>query len=150
MENNYYKLSKELFENDKYKDLSANSKIAYAILNDIINDTSSNNRKIDDKNKSYLVGSREIIQEKLGISINTMTKIYKELSNANLIEEKVEEVGKSKIVYVNSIANDEKDKGKTDVIIKRDEEINKQEDFNPYRNILRAYEEGLNLRKLKE
>ena len=121
MGNNYYKLSKELFEKEEYRNLSTNSKVAYAIMCDMLNDKKEN---------TYLIGTREIIQEKLTVSVNTITKIYKELSSANLIDEKKLEKEKGNVVYVMVI-------GEEDVV----EELKEEQTNNQKTEIDKIFED---------
>lgn len=94
----FYKLDKFLFEDDKYKKLKLNSKITYCILKDMLDENI--NVKTDINGDRYIENARIYIMQKLNITKNTITSIYKELSRVNLIEEKWIEVGKSNIVYI--------------------------------------------------
>lgn len=94
----FYKLDKFLFEDDKYKKLKPNSKITYCILKDMLDENI--NVKTDINGDRYIENARIYIMQKLNITKNTITSIYKELSRVNLIEEKWIEVGKSNIVYI--------------------------------------------------
>ena len=58
------------------------------------------NVKTDINGDRYIENARIYIMQKLNITKNTITSIYKELSRVNLIEEKWIEVGKSNIVYI--------------------------------------------------
>ena len=94
----FYKLDKFLFEDDKYKKLKLNSKITYCILKDMLDENI--NVKTDINGDRYIENARIYIMQKLNITKNTITSIYKDLSRVNLIEEKWIEVGKSNIVYI--------------------------------------------------
>ena len=104
----FYKLDKFLFEDDKYKKLKLNSKITYCILKDMLDENI--NVKTDINGDRYIENARIYIMQKLNITKNTITSIYKELSRVNLIEEKkresrrkgVEEMLKEYILLVNS------------------------------------------------
>ena len=91
----YYKLYKQLFNNEKYKNLSINAKVTYSILASILNEDS-----IDKKEQSYIKNSRKIIQDILGLSINTISKIYSDLAIYKLIQEENSGFGKSNITYI--------------------------------------------------
>ena len=58
------------------------------------------NVKTDINGDRYIENARIYIMQKLNITKNTITSIYKELSRVNLIEEKWIEVGKLNIVYI--------------------------------------------------
>ncbi len=81
----YYKLYKSLFENKEYYELSLISKVAYGVYVDMIEN--GINAKKDEKGKWYICDARKCLMDELQISANTVTKIYKELIDANLIEE---------------------------------------------------------------
>lgn len=101
----YYKLEKKLFEEEKYKDVKLNSKVAYAILKYMVENNI--NIKIDKDGKKYIENSRDYIKQKMNLSINTITSIYKELIKLDLIEEKWIEVGKPNIVYIKNCESKE-------------------------------------------
>ena len=105
--NEFYKLDKFLFEDDKYKNLKLNSKIAYCILKDMLYENI--NVKTDINGDRYIENARIYLIQKLKITKNTITSIYKELSNADLIEEKWIEVGKANIVYIKNWESKEKE-----------------------------------------
>lgn len=94
----FYKLDKYLFEDKKYKSLKLNSKIAYCILKDMIDENI--NTKIDSNGNKYIEDSRIYLMKKLDITKNTITSVYKELIKADLIEEKWVAVGKANIVCI--------------------------------------------------
>lgn len=96
--NEFYKLDKFLFEDDKYKNLKLNSKIAYCILKNMLDENI--NVKTDINGDRYIEDARIYLMQKLNITKNTITSIYKELIRVNLIEEKWIEVGKANIVYI--------------------------------------------------
>lgn len=91
----YYKLYKELFTNEKYRELSINAKVTYSILANI-----SNENIIDDKEQAYIENSRKITQDILGLSVNTISKIYSDLARYELIQEENSRFGKSNITYI--------------------------------------------------
>lgn len=95
---NYYKLEKKLFEEEKYKDIKLNSKVVYSIFKYMLENNI--NMKMDKDGKKYIENSRDYIKQKMNLSINTITSIYKELIKVDLIEEKWIEVGKPNIVYI--------------------------------------------------
>ena len=101
----YYKLEKKLFEKEEYKDIKLNSKVAYAILKYMVENNI--NIKIDKDGIKYIENSRDYINQKMNLSINTITSIYKELIKLDLIEEKWIEVGKPNIVYIKNCESEE-------------------------------------------
>ncbi|RIN24110.1 replication initiator protein A [Mammaliicoccus vitulinus] len=83
---NFYMLHKALFINEKYKKLSDSSKIGYAVLNDRVS-LSIKNNWIDQNGDIYFIFTNENLQEVLGKSKNTITKIKKELEEVGLLEQ---------------------------------------------------------------
>lgn len=116
----FYKLDKFLFEDDKYKNLKLNSKITYCILKDMLDENI--NVKTDINGDRYIEDARIYIMQKLNITKNTITSIYKELIRVNLIEEKWIEVGKANIVYIKNWESKEQEE-KHKICEKEKEEI---------------------------
>lgn len=67
------------------------------------------NVKVDGDGNKYIDNARNYLMQKLDITKNTITAIYKELINVDLIEEKWIEVGKSNIVYIKNWESKEKE-----------------------------------------
>ena len=119
--NEFYKLDKFLFEDDKYKNLKLNSKIVYCILKDMLDENI--NVKTDINGYRYIEDARIYLMQKLNITKNTITSIYKELIRVNLIEEKWIEVGKANIVYIKNWES--KEQGKKHNICEREDKKSK-------------------------
>lgn len=117
----YYKLDKFLFEYQKYRNLKLNSKISYCILKNMLDENI--NVQVDEEGNKYLENTRSYLMQKLNITKNTITSIYKELIRVNLIEEKWIEVGKSNIVYIKNWESKEQEKNHN--ICEKKEEIEK-------------------------
>lgn len=96
--NRFFKLYKFLFEDDKYKNIGLNSKVAYCVYRDLIQQ--NKNVKKDKEGKVYIENSRKYLMNTLNISINTVTKIHKELNKVGLIKDVWNDVGKPNIVYI--------------------------------------------------
>ena len=97
--NRFFKLHKFLFEDDKYKDIGLNSKVAYCVYRDLIQQ--NKNVKKDKEGKVYIENPRKYLMSTLNVSINTVTKIHKELNRVGLIKDVWDDVGKPNIVYIN-------------------------------------------------
>ena len=117
----FYKLDKFLFEDQKYRNLKLNSKISYCILKNMLDENI--NVQVDEEGNKYLENTRSYLMQKLNITKNTITSIYKELIRVNLIEEKWIEVGKSNIVYIKNWESKEQEKNHN--ICEKKEEIEK-------------------------
>ena len=97
--NRFFKLYKFLFEDNKYKDIGLNSKVAYCVYRDLIQQ--NRNVKRDKEGKVYIENPRKYLMNTLNVSINTVTKIHKELNRVGLIKDVWDDVGKPNIVYIN-------------------------------------------------
>lgn len=88
LENKYYQVPQELFENPLYKNnLNSDSKILYGFLLDRLS-LSQKNHWFDKENRVYLIFTREEVQDKLNLSDKTATKAFKQLKDVCLLEEK--------------------------------------------------------------
>lgn len=96
--NRFFKLYKFLFEDDKYKNIGLNSKVAYCVYRDLIQQ--NKNIKKDKKGKVYIKNPRKYLMNTLNVSINTVTKIHKELNSVGLLKDVWDDVGKPNIVYI--------------------------------------------------
>ena len=96
----FYKLDKFQIKEQKYRNLKLNSKISYCILKNMLDENI--NVQVDEDGNKYLENTRSYLMQKLDITKNTITVIYKELIKSDLIEEKWIEVGKANIVYINN------------------------------------------------
>ncbi|MFI3605282.1 replication initiator protein A [Vagococcus fluvialis] len=101
----FFRVPKELVEDEKYKNLSANAILAYAIYLDrfelsLKNGKDGKKEWIDSDNSIYFFYSNEKMQEKLRLGKNTVIKIKKELKKFELIEEVRQEIGKPNKIYL--------------------------------------------------
>ena len=107
LENGYYQIPQELFDNSLYKDiLNSDSKILYAFIIDRLT-LSQKNNWIDSKNNIYLIFTRQEVKNKLGLSEKTVIKAFKQLAEARLIFEKRQGLGKPNLIYVGKIQHEE-------------------------------------------
>ena len=107
LENRYYQIPQELFENSLYKDkLNSDSKILYAFIIDRLT-LSQKNNWIDSENNIYLIFTRQEVQDKLGLSEKTVIKAFKQLAETKLIFEKRQGLGKPNLIYVGKIQHEE-------------------------------------------
>ena len=82
----YYQLPKVLFTSPLYKDMSNDSKIAYAMLQDRC-EASIENNWIDEQNRIFFIFTRAELMDILGCKENKISKIKKELKSKNLLFE---------------------------------------------------------------
>lgn len=85
--NLYYQLPKVLFTSELYKNMSNDSKIAYAMLQDRC-EYSIQNNWIDQDGHIYFIFTRNELMDILGCKENKIAKIKKELKDKNLLYEK--------------------------------------------------------------
>ena len=81
----HFKLPKALMYEKKYKKLSANAKLLYAMLNDRTN-LSMKNNWYDKFNRSFIICSIEEIEVFLDCARGSANKYLKELVNFNLVK----------------------------------------------------------------
>ena len=96
----FYKIYKELFSNKKYYVLSSEAKWLYVILVDKLNIAET-----DTEGNLYLTSVREEVEKLLGISVNTVTKTFKELVRVDLVSESKKGFSELKRTYVKKLEN---------------------------------------------
>lgn len=106
LENSYYQMPQELFDNESYKYLSIEAKVIYSFLLNRMN-LSKINKWINDKGEIYLIYTRKEIQSKLNISDKPVTRAFKELRETNLIKEEKQGFGKPNLIYIGKIEHTE-------------------------------------------
>lgn len=94
----FYSVPKMFFDNDKFKDLSAMSKLLYSFLLDRMS-LSQKRNWIDDKNRAYIKYSLKAICNDMCVSKNSVIKYMKELQTFGLIM-KFPKEGMEDIIYV--------------------------------------------------
>ena len=83
----YYQMPKVFFTNEKYKKLSNDAKILYALLHDRLQ-VSIKNKWIDSTNSLYFIFTNQKLSEILNVSPRKITSIKKELMDTNLLVQK--------------------------------------------------------------
>ncbi|EPI5744012.1 replication initiator protein A [Enterococcus faecalis] len=95
----YYQLPKIFFTNSKYKKMSSDAKIAYALLKDRFNYSIRNNW-CDEDNHIYFVYTVKDLQEILDCGTEKISKIKKELERAELLHQKRMGLNKPNRLYL--------------------------------------------------
>jgi len=122
----FYQLPKAFFHNPKYIDMKNETKIAYALLRDLL-ELSIKNNWINSNNEVYVKLSRVKLMQRLNIKgTATMTKIIKELKDYELIVER--RVGLNKVNEIYVCIPDELS------ILYKDEELLELEDSQTFKN----------------
>lgn len=120
----YYKLYKILLENEDYENVSLLAKVAYGIYVDSLDN--GYDVKVDSKGKKYINDARKRLNMELGLSPATITKIHKELVEADLIEEKWQGMNQPYMTYIKNYETIELETTKKDT----DEEKEMEELLN--------------------
>ena len=82
----FLKIPKAMFANQKYRVLSSDAKLTYALLYDRLS-LSKLNGWINEDDEVFLIYTREEVAEDLGISYKKAISAFKELTDASLITE---------------------------------------------------------------
>jgi Replication initiator protein A (RepA) N-terminus. len=96
--NQFYQLPKFLFH-DKFKKLSNNAKVLYALLKDR-HQLSIENNWINERGEVYLIFTREEMSEMLQCTRKTAQKAFEELKDAELVQEERSGLGKANLIYL--------------------------------------------------
>ena len=96
----FYKLPKILFIDDKYKELSTDSKVLYALLLDR-QGLSKKNNWIDKYGMYYQYFTIKEVMKLLHFGNQKIIKLFKELEEVNLIKRRQQGLRKPNIIYVN-------------------------------------------------
>lgn len=105
LENSYYQMPQELFENERYKTLSIEAKVIYSFLLNRMNLSRINNWT-NDNGEIYLIYTRKEIQIKLNLSDKPVTRAFKELRESNLIKEEKQGFGKPNLIFIGKIEHE--------------------------------------------
>lgn len=108
MQNTYYQMPQELFDNEKYKYLSIEAKVIYSFLLNRMN-LSKINHWINNNGKIYLIYTRKEIQSKLNLSDKPVTRAFKELRDTELIKEEKQGFGKPNLIFIGKIEHEDYD-----------------------------------------
>ena len=95
----FYKLPKELVNHPKYKKLSSNARIMYAILRDRT-ELSYKNNWLDEQGHVYIIFTVDSLKKLLNVGHTTVVKIKKELADMSLLEESRLGMNKPNRIYL--------------------------------------------------
>lgn len=101
----FYQLPKELYELEKYKDLSNDACVLYAMLRDRLQ-VSVKNGWVDEEGRVYFIYTREEAAVMIRKTERTIRKYFNELVEVNLLEEKID--GRTYKLYLGKIQNNGK------------------------------------------
>ena len=96
----HYQVPKVLFKHPYYSDLTNDTSLAYAILLDRL-ELSRLNNWTNEKDEVFLIYTREEMAKELNIkSKTTITKVFKQLNEFNLIKEERQGLNKPNRIYI--------------------------------------------------
>jgi hypothetical protein len=99
----FYQVPKQLLLNTYYRELSNDAKLLYSILQDRM-ELSRENGWVNDDGEIYLIFTRKNARDILNISSkSTITKIFNELKEKELIYEERQGLNKPNIIYIGKI-----------------------------------------------
>jgi len=98
----FYIMPKELFENKKYKEITLEAKIIYALFLDRLG-LSRKNNWINENGEVYLIFKRNDIGGILNLTDKTVAKAIKELKSVNLVYEIRQGLGKANLIYIGKL-----------------------------------------------
>ena len=98
----FYRLPKALFELDRYKKMSSDSKFLYAILKDRA-ELSIKNKWIDSEGCVYFIFTIDELKEMTGWGKDKIIKLKKELAKFELLEEERKGLNKPNRLYLGKI-----------------------------------------------
>ena len=100
----FIRVPKALFKEERFKRLSAESKLLYGLLLDRMC-LSAENGWLDEKNRVYIVFTIEEVQEELNCGSKKAVAIMKELEECGLIEKKRQGLSKPNLIYVKNFTS---------------------------------------------
>lgn len=98
----FYKMPKELFDNEQYSSLSMGAKLLYMMLLDRYY-LSLHNEWFDEDGRTYIIYTVKEAVNDLGCGKTSVSKFFKELISCGLIEKQRRNCCLSDIIYVNMV-----------------------------------------------
>jgi DNA-binding transcriptional ArsR family regulator len=105
----FYRVNKELCDDEIYKDLSPTAIVLYSLLchrlsisyaNELENTTENKKHYYDDNGNIYVIFTRMDLEKKLHVKKSAVRSAFKELYEANLIQEERQGRNKPNKIYV--------------------------------------------------
>ena len=101
----FYRIPKALFQEQRFQNLSTDTKTLYGILLDRMS-LSVKNEWFDKQGRVFIIFTIEDVKRALCCADNKATKLLRELENFGLIERKRRGLGKPSLVYVKNFSSD--------------------------------------------
>ncbi len=101
----YYQMPAVMLEDEHYQQLSANAKLLYAVLLNLVSLSQANDWIESGTNRIYIVCPQKEIAYRLGCSLRSAGKTVKELEEFGLLERKKQGQGRPELLFVKNFAS---------------------------------------------
>lgn len=101
----YYQMPAVMLEDGHYQRLSANAKLLYAVLLNLVSLSQANDWIESGTNRIYIVCPQKEIAYRLGCSLRSAGKTVKELEEFGLLERKKQGQGRPELLFVKNFAS---------------------------------------------
>lgn len=115
----FVRVPKELLVNPEYKSISAESKLLYGVLLDRVS-LSRKNNWVDEMGRIFIIYTRVEIMEIMGAGEKKITKLFNELKDKELVEEKRQGLQKPNLIYVGKFLKSVDFMDKSELIVMTD------------------------------
>ena len=95
----YFRISKALFQDSRFRQLSTDARTLYGILLDRMS-LSVKNNWLDEQGRVYIIYTVREVQESLCCAEHKAVKLFRELEQTDLIERKRRGLGRPSLIYV--------------------------------------------------
>lgn len=101
----YYQIPAIMLEHAHYRELSAQAKLLYSVLLNLVSLSRKNHWIEQDTNRVYIICPQKEMADRLGCSLRSVTKIIRELTEFGLVERKKQGQGKPELIFVKNFAS---------------------------------------------
>ena len=100
----YFRISKALFQDHRFRQLSTDARTLYGILLDRMR-LSAKNGWLDEQGRVYIIYTVREVQESLCCAEHKAVKLFRELEDIDLIERKRRGLGRPSLIYVKDFSS---------------------------------------------
>ncbi len=101
----YYQIPAIMLEHAHYRELSAQAKLLYSVLLNLVSLSRKNHWIEQETNRVYIICPQKEMADRLGCSLRSVTKIIRELTEFGLVERKKQGQGKPELIFVKNFAS---------------------------------------------